>query len=218
VPAVSGSSYTSELHKSTLRSGSHADHSHMLQSIPLISHAQGSPLSTQHLVLGSRPAQKRTHRRLDANAVNGSSQAQLAPRLSQRSQPRTCLVHDLLWRPVPYEQVGAAARRALLQACQPRCVLLQAWRWQHEEVERVLAGSAQYSSQGPAAGTAATSTDGLFLLQHPPVYTLGAGSSPEHLLFDPQASGIPLHRTERGGEVTYHGPGQVRSRLNRLRA
>lgn len=55
----------------------------------------------------------------------------------------------------------------------------------------------------------APSFDSLFLLQHPPVYTLGAGSSPEHLLFDPQASLIPLHRTERGGEVTYHGPGQV---------
>lgn len=41
----------------------------------------------------------------------------------------------------------------------------------------------------------------LLLLQHPPVYTLGAGSSLAHLNFDPDAPPLPLHRTERGGEV-----------------
>jgi lipoate-protein ligase B len=46
-------------------------------------------------------------------------------------------------------------------------------------------------------------------LQHPPVYTLGAGSSEDHLKFDLQQPPHPLYRTERGGEVTYHGPGQV---------
>lgn len=39
------------------------------------------------------------------------------------------------------------------------------------------------------------------LVQHHPVYTLGAGSSAEHLRFDPAAPPLPLHRTERGGEV-----------------
>ena len=47
------------------------------------------------------------------------------------------------------------------------------------------------------------------MLQHPAVYTLGAGSSREHLKPEALSSGIPLFRTERGGEVTYHGPGQV---------
>eukprot|EP00983_Pelagomonas_calceolata_P119894 1160649-Pelagomonas_calceolata.AAC.12 len=46
-------------------------------------------------------------------------------------------------------------------------------------------------------------------MQHQPVYTLGTGSSEGHLLFDPTSSTIPLYRTERGGEVTYHGPGQA---------
>lgn len=50
--------------------------------------------------------------------------------------------------------------------------------------------------------------DTLILLQHPSVYTLGAGSSTAHLHFDPESPPHPLHRTERGGEVTYHGPGQ----------
>ncbi|WP_245395500.1 lipoyl(octanoyl) transferase LipB [Anthocerotibacter panamensis] len=49
--------------------------------------------------------------------------------------------------------------------------------------------------------------DVLFLLEHPPVYTLGQGSSMDFVRF---ASGAhELHRTERGGEVTYHGPGQI---------
>lgn len=47
------------------------------------------------------------------------------------------------------------------------------------------------------------------LLQHEPVYTLGAGATEAHLKFDAAAPPLPLHRTERGGEVTYHGPGQL---------
>ncbi|AFZ45083.1 lipoate-protein ligase B [Halothece sp. PCC 7418] len=51
--------------------------------------------------------------------------------------------------------------------------------------------------------------DILIILQHPPVYTLGTGATEENLKFDPQASSIPLYRTERGGEVTYHCLGQL---------
>ena len=46
-------------------------------------------------------------------------------------------------------------------------------------------------------------------MQHSPVYTLGSGSSCEHLGFNPNNPPFPLYRTERGGEVTYHGPGQL---------
>lgn len=51
--------------------------------------------------------------------------------------------------------------------------------------------------------------DVLLLLEHPPVYTLGTGSSEAFVRFDPDAAGVELHRTERGGEVTYHCPGQL---------
>jgi lipoyl(octanoyl) transferase len=51
--------------------------------------------------------------------------------------------------------------------------------------------------------------DVLILLEHPPVYTLGQGSSLEFLKFDAQQHEHLLCRTERGGEVTYHCPGQV---------
>jgi lipoyl(octanoyl) transferase len=46
--------------------------------------------------------------------------------------------------------------------------------------------------------------DELWLLEHPPVYTLGQGA--EHR---PLASGIPLLKADRGGDITYHGPGQL---------
>ena len=48
--------------------------------------------------------------------------------------------------------------------------------------------------------------DELWLLQHPPVYTLGQGGRMEHV-FD--AGNIPVIKVDRGGQVTYHGPGQL---------
>lgn len=51
--------------------------------------------------------------------------------------------------------------------------------------------------------------DVLLLLEHPPVYTLGTGSSLAFLKFDPQNSPWEIHCIERGGEVTYHCPGQL---------
>src|SRR3954452_19699046 len=49
-----------------------------------------------------------------------------------------------------------------------------------------------------------TTPDELWLLEHPPVYTLGQGAAPVQV-----ANGIPVLAADRGGEVTYHGPGQV---------
>ena len=52
----------------------------------------------------------------------------------------------------------------------------------------------------------ADSQDQLWIVEHPPVFTLGLGADPSHVL---DAHGIPVVQTDRGGEVTYHGPGQV---------
>jgi lipoyl(octanoyl) transferase len=51
------------------------------------------------------------------------------------------------------------------------------------------------------------SDDELWLVEHPSVYTLGLAGRQEHLLHNPQ--NIPLIRTDRGGQITYHGPGQL---------
>jgi lipoate-protein ligase B len=64
--------------------------------------------------------------------------------------------------------------------------------WQEALVARCLAGGA----------------DALLLLEHPPVYTLGRGADPVHLRLA-GATGIPIVRTHRGGQVTFHGPGQL---------
>ncbi|XP_057434894.1 octanoyltransferase LIP2p, chloroplastic-like [Lotus japonicus] len=53
-------------------------------------------------------------------------------------------------------------------------------------------------------------SDTLIILQHPSVYTLGSGSTTQqNLKFDIENPPFHIHRTERGGEVTYHGPGQL---------
>ena len=52
----------------------------------------------------------------------------------------------------------------------------------------------------------AATPDELWLLQHPPVYTLGQAGRPEHLL---RETDIPLVKIDRGGQITYHGPGQL---------
>ena len=51
--------------------------------------------------------------------------------------------------------------------------------------------------------------DYLLVLQHPAVYTLGVHADPAHVLADPASVGAALERTDRGGDVTYHGPGQL---------
>jgi lipoyl(octanoyl) transferase len=72
-----------------------------------------------------------------------------------------------------------------------------AYDWMHELAERRFQGDIP---------------DTVILLQHPPVYTAGRRSDPTHLLWtQPQieAAGAELHHVDRGGSVTFHGPGQL---------
>ncbi|WP_299490461.1 lipoyl(octanoyl) transferase LipB [Acaryochloris sp. IP29b_bin.137] len=71
----------------------------------------------------------------------------------------------------------------------------KAWDWQRQLVRDRI-----HNPQLP---------DTLLLLEHPPVYTLGQGASLDFLKFNPDQSDYALHRIERGGEVTYHCPGQL---------
>lgn len=52
----------------------------------------------------------------------------------------------------------------------------------------------------------AESHDQVWFVEHPPVFTQGISDRPEHLL---HTSNIPVVKTDRGGKITYHGPGQL---------
>ncbi len=56
------------------------------------------------------------------------------------------------------------------------------------------------------ANRTAQTHDEIWLLQHPAVYTQGIAGKPEHLLYD---NNIPVIKTDRGGQITYHAPGQL---------
>ena len=61
--------------------------------------------------------------------------------------------------------------------------------------------------QAYTSGRGRDAPDEIWMLEHPAVYTLGIAGKAEHL---PRiANGIPIVRTDRGGQITYHGPGQL---------
>jgi len=62
------------------------------------------------------------------------------------------------------------------------------------------------SMQRFTAERTADTVDEIWLVQHPPTYTQGQAGRPEHLL---HPTGIPVVKTDRGGQITYHGPGQI---------
>jgi lipoyl(octanoyl) transferase len=63
-----------------------------------------------------------------------------------------------------------------------------------------------HAMQGFTAERGSDTADQIWIAEHPPVYTLGLNGKREHLL---KANGIDLVQSDRGGQVTYHGPGQL---------
>jgi lipoyl(octanoyl) transferase len=86
-------------------------------------------------------------------------------------------------------------RSAILYEPPGPVLFARAWAWQRQLQERLLAD--------PEA------LEAVLLLEHEPCYTLGRGASTAHLRFDPADPPLPLHRIDRGGEVTHHAPGQL---------
>jgi lipoyl(octanoyl) transferase len=66
--------------------------------------------------------------------------------------------------------------------------------------------STWHAMQQFTAQRTAETRDEIWLLQHPPTYTQGQAGKPEHLL---NARQIPVVQIDRGGQITYHGPGQI---------
>jgi len=69
-----------------------------------------------------------------------------------------------------------------------------AWRLQREIAGRRAIGEAR---------------DTLLLLEHPPVFTTGKRNAKSNVRMSPEALGAPLVETDRGGDITFHGPGQL---------
>ena len=72
-------------------------------------------------------------------------------------------------------------------------------------------GRAEYeptwrAMQSFTAARNADTRDEIWMIEHPPVYTLGLAGRRQHLLRD---NGIPVIKVDRGGQITYHGPGQL---------
>lgn len=88
-------------------------------------------------------------------------------------------------------------KRKLAISYTPMMEYGKAWELQKEEVQAIDAGE---------------HPERLILLQHPPTYTIGSQNHPEHLLLDSEQlkeQGIALFEIDRGGDITYHGPGQL---------
>ncbi|VAI27728.1 unnamed protein product [Triticum turgidum subsp. durum] len=80
---------------------------------------------------------------------------------------------------------------------------VDSWGWQKSIVER------RKALVGIDTDTDEDHSDTLIALQHPPVYTLGNGNDEKYLNFNIEDSPIEIHRIDRAGQVTYHGPGQL---------
>ncbi|MGB3850461.1 MAG: lipoyl(octanoyl) transferase LipB [Tunicatimonas sp.] len=84
----------------------------------------------------------------------------------------------------------------------------RAWDYQ----ERLFAETVQQKVDNRKYNRQQPTTNHLLFCQHPPVYTLGKSGRPEHLLLNEhelRALGAQFYRINRGGDITYHGPGQL---------
>jgi lipoyl(octanoyl) transferase len=84
------------------------------------------------------------------------------------------------------------------------------WALQEQIQERLIAAKRETPPDG--GGPSSPLPHVLLLLEHPPVYTLGKSGDADHLLASEEAldaMGATFHRIGRGGDITYHGPGQL---------
>jgi len=94
--------------------------------------------------------------------------------------------------------VACTPRAAAALAAVPAPVIRRLGRVQYEPTWRAM--------QRFTAERGAATPDEIWFLEHPPVFTLGVNASRAHLL---SPGDIPVVQVDRGGEVTYHGPGQL---------
>lgn len=85
----------------------------------------------------------------------------------------------------------------------------EAWDYQTQVHQAIVRRKLAIRQEAP---TALPLPHQLLFCEHPPVYTLGKSGSPAHLLLDEQqlqSRGFTFYKINRGGDITYHGPGQL---------
>jgi lipoyl(octanoyl) transferase len=129
-----------------------------------------------------------------ANALSLQQLGSFEP-LLQNNDERKVLLEDWIMmssRLIPYQEAWNVQKDILEQHSE---------RLQHGTT------TSSFVVEDDASKKTHNGVDRVFFLQHAPVYTLGTASKPEYIKSNP--NDIPIIRMDRGGEVTYHGPGQL---------
>ncbi len=96
------------------------------------------------------------------------------------------------------DAVAAPSEAVLPEAAAGTCIVRDLGRRAYEPVWRAMQAYTDARDE--------TTPDALWLVEHDPVFTLGQAGKPEHVLLP---GDIPVLHVDRGGQVTYHGPGQL---------
>lgn len=115
-------------------------------------------------------------------------------------------------RIAPFDAAPAATGQVIRVEQLGRADYAAAWAYQEQLLAATLALKTQNRHALEAGAAPQPTPNYLLLCEHPPVYTLGKSGKPEHLLLDEAGLatyGATFHRINRGGDITYHGPGQL---------
>ncbi|GLD99975.1 hypothetical protein PINS_up008703 [Pythium insidiosum] len=107
------------------------------------------------------------------------------------------------WRPTVARRRNVSSATSARQCVAYRLGTVEyetAWDWQKQLIQSRIVAAREGRS---------IDHDVVLVLEHPSVYTLGRGATMDNVKFDPATDDCKLIRVDRGGEVTYHGPGQV---------
>ena len=149
---------------------------------------------------------------LSASSSASSASSSSSSSLSTAAGRRRCMLYDLT--EVHFDERGGGGTSGDGGGAVHHVPYVRAWRMQQALQRRAIAAQRLAEKCGQAAADDADDAageDSLLLLEHASVYTLGRRATLANLRFDATATDCPhaIHRVERGGEVTWHGPGQL---------
>ena len=119
---------------------------------------------------------------------------------------------NLLSTPPLLASLPAAANRLLTVHRLGLLDYMPAWDLQEQLLAETLAHKTRNRLAETTGNSPEPTPNHLLFCEHPPTYTLGKSGKPEHLLLDEAGLhryGATFHRVNRGGDITYHGPGQL---------